>query len=338
MILEKVKNTIKKYKLIQKGERIVVGVSGGPDSVALLYLLNSLKKELKIRLYIAHLDHMLRSDSYKDREFVESLSRKLKIPITTTQINIKELAKRGSVEEIARNLRLGFFFKVAKDVKAKKIALGHNLDDQAETVLMRMLRGTGLYGLSGILPKRNIAGFEIIRPLIEVRRKEIEGFLKRKKIKPRIDVSNLEDIYFRNKIRNKLLPLLEKRYNRNIKEVLANMADSLGYDYDYLLRKARLTMKRMNPALHKIGKIRNPKKGGMKNKLNINKLLKLHPAILRLILRLAIARVKGDMRRLTFKHIREIEDLILNRPTNSIVDLPCGISVIKKKCLSIYPR
>jgi len=321
MIIDRIRTTIEKYNLVSKGDRIVVGVSGGPDSVALLYLLNSLKKELKITLHIAHLDHMLRKDSYKDAEFVKGLAEKLRIPATAAQINVKELAEKGSLEQIARNARLGFLCRVAKGVKADRIALGHNLDDQAETVLMRILRGAGLYGLSGILPKRNISGFDVIRPLIEVKRKDIEEFLKKKKIKPRIDASNLEDIYFRNRVRNKLLPLLEKEYNRNIKEVLANTAESLAYDYDYLQMAALRTMR------------------GMQSKVNLNKLLRLHPAIQRLIVRRAIASVKGDTRRITFQHIREIEDLVLNRPLNSIVDLPKGVSVVKKKTnLFFYKR
>jgi tRNA(Ile)-lysidine synthase len=320
MILETVKSTIRKYNLIQRGDKIVAGVSGGPDSVALLFLLNSLKQELKIDLHIAHLNHMLREDSYKDEEFVQMLANRLKIPLASTQINIKEIAKKGSLEEIARNARLGFFFRVAKDVKAKKIALGHNLDDQAETVLMRILRGTGLYGLSGILPKRNIAGFTIIRPLIEVKRKEIEVFLKKRKINPRIDISNKEDIFFRNKIRNKLLPHLEKEYNKNIKEILANMAESVAFDYDYLSYVAERAIR------------------GAETRINMNKLMKFHTSIRRLVIRRAIARRKGDTRRITFQHTREIEDLILNRPINSIVDLPGGISVVKQKYLYFYPR
>jgi tRNA(Ile)-lysidine synthase len=320
MLLEKVKDTIKKYNLISKGDKLVVGVSGGPDSVALLYLLDSLKRELKIILHIAHLDHRLRKDSYKDKEFVENLSLKLKIPITTTEVNVKELTRKGSLEEISRNVRLGFLFRVAREVKAQKIALGHNLDDQAETVLMRILRGAGLYGLSGILPNRKIAGYQIIRPLIEVKRKEIEAYLNRKKIKPHIDLSNLEDIYFRNKIRNRLLPLLEKEYNKNIKEILSNMAQSLGCDYDYLKRAANRAIKHFD------------------KKINLEKFLKLHPAIQRLLLRISIARLKGDMRRLTFQHIREIEDLLLNRPVNSIIDLPKGISIIKKKKSLVFTK
>lgn len=313
MILEKVKSTIKKYNLIDKNDKILLGVSGGPDSVALLYILAALKKEFGLSLHVAHIDHCLRKDSHKDRRFVENLARKLKLPVSVTEINVKALAKYGSLEEIARNARLGFLFRVAKEIKADKIALGHNLDDQAETVLMRILRGTGLYGLSGISAKRRIAGYCVIRPLIELRRREIEAQLKKKKIRPCIDITNRQDIYFRNKIRNRLLPLLEKEYNKKIKEILSNIAESAGSDYDYLTRAAEKSLKRLGA------------------KIGINRFLKLHPAIQRLVLRLSIGRLKGDMRRITFKHIREIEDLIRNRPVNSIVDLPKGVFVIKKK-------
>lgn len=321
MLKEKVKNTIQKYNLIKKGDKIVVGVSGGPDSVALLYLLNALKKELRLSLHVAHLDHMLRPASPQDREYVENLAQKLRLPVTAGQINVGELARKGSLEEIARNARLGFLFKVAKDVKADKIALGHNLDDQAETVLMRILRGTGLYGLSGIVPKRKFAGYELIRPMLEIRRREIEEFLKKKKLKPRLDKSNLEEIYLRNKIRRKLLPLLERDYNKNIREILSNMAESTRQDYDYLNRVASRFVKRST------------------RKIDLNRFLKLHPAMQRLVLRLCIAKLKGNTRRITFQHIKEIEDLISSRPINSVVDLPQGVSVAKHKAhLSFYLR
>jgi len=321
MILDKAKATIKKYNLINRNDKIVIGVSGGPDSVALLYLLNSLKREFKLKLHIAHLDHMLRKDSGKDKEFVLALAKRLKLPVTTAQINVKALATHGSIEEIARNARLGFLFKAAKDIGAKKIALGHNLDDRAETVLMRLLRGAGLSGLSAISPKKDIAAYRIIRPLIEIRRKDIELFLKKKKIKARIDISNSQDIYLRNKIRNKLLPLLEKNYNPNIKEILNNTAETVGFDYDYLSQRANKFIAKTS------------------TKIDLKKYLLLHTAIQRLVLRLMIAKLKGDTRRIDLAHIKELEDLILNRPVNSIVDLPKGVFVVKKKnTLQFYRR
>ena len=321
MIIDKVKEAISKYGLLQKRDKVIVGVSGGPDSVTLLYLLNSLKDKLKIELHIAHLDHMLRRDSHKDAAFVQGLSRKLGLPITCSRIDVRKLSRKGSIEEIARNARLDFFFRTARMVGAKKIALGHNLDDQAETVLMRILRGAGLYGLSGILPRRSISGFTIIRPLIAVRRREIEAFLKSKKLKERRDPSNSEDIYFRNRLRNRLLPMLEKEYNRNIKEVLSNIAETSAYDYEYLARAAERSL------------------GKTRARMDLKKILRLHPALRRLTLRLMIGRVKGDTRRLTLQHTREIEDLIFTRPLNSIVDLPKGVSVKKqRKFLSFYLR
>jgi tRNA(Ile)-lysidine synthase len=241
------------------------------------------------------------------------------MPFTLGRADLRGL-KKSSPEERARNARLNFLFRVARKTGAGKIALGHNLDDQAETVLMRILRGTGLYGLAAILPKREISGFQIIRPLLEVSRKEIEAFLRRKKIRTRLDPTNLQDIYFRNKIRNKLLPLLRKDYNKNIKEVLANMAQSSGYDYDYLQRKASAMLKARNTRI--------PSK----------RLIRLHPAIRRLVIRQAIARVKGDTRRITFRHILEVEDLTFNRPVNSIVDMPKGISVKKDKNNLVFYR
>lgn len=321
MLLDKVKNTIRKYSLINKNDSLLVGVSGGPDSVALLYLLNSLKKELKLVLHVAHLDHMLRKDSYKDAEFVKGLAEKLKLPITIAAINVKKLARKGSLEEIARKARFDFFFKAAKNTSAKKIALGHNLDDQAETVLMRMIRGAGLYGLSGIAPKRQMGGYCVIRPLIELRRKDIEAELKKRRIKVCIDKTNLESIYFRNRIRNILLPLLEKEYNKNIKDVLGNTALSLGYDYDYLNQAAVKIILRW---------------GGQ---IKLAEFIRLHQSMQRIVLRLNIARVKGDMRRITSQHIDEVLDLIFNRPVNSVVDLPQGVFVIKKKAaLFFYKR
>ena len=319
MLLRKFLRTIQKFHLVNKGDKILIGVSGGPDSVALLYLLNHLRKDLNLELYIAHLDHGLRVDSRKDRDFVQDLGRKLKIKVISARCNIKK-SRRGSLEESARLARLGFFFKTARAIKVKKIALGHNLDDQAETVLMRILRGAGLYGLGAILPRRRFGSIEVIRPLLEIKRRQIESFLKRKKITPRLDYSNQQSIYFRNKIRHNLLPLLEKEYSRGIKRLLCNIAESSALDYEYLRGQA----------------LRFVEKTG--KSINLKIFLKLHPAIQRLVIRLQISKLKGNMRRIGFRHIREIEDLILSRPVNSIVDLPGNISVVKRRNSLLFRR
>ena len=312
-IINRVNITINKYELISKKDKVLLGVSGGPDSVAMLYILNKLGKELGFSLHVAHLDHMLRKDSYLDSVFVQNLAQKLKIPVSIGQTNVKSLAHKGSVEEIARNSRLNFFGKVAKEVGANKVALAHTIDDQAETVLMRLIRGAGLSGLSAILPKRKIQGLYVIRPLIAVRRKEIEAMLKIKKIKYRLDKTNVQEIYLRNKIRRRLLPLLELEYNRNIKEVLSNTAEIIGNDYEYLLQQAS----RLAKSFH--------------GRIDLVKFNRLHISVQRMLLRQTIVLFSGDTRRLTFKHIEEIMDLIRQRPIGSVVDLPKGISVVKTK-------
>jgi len=319
--MKKINETIKKYRLIQKGDKILLGVSGGPDSLALLLQLSSLKTKLGLTLHIAHMDHGLRKDSQTDALFVEKWGKKLGIPVTITRLDPEFRKTKGSLEEICRQARMDFLIRTAGKIKADKIALGHNLDDQAETILMRLLRGTGLSGLSGISVKRKIKNMIFIRPFLETSRKEIEAFLSRRRIKPRIDPTNKEEVFFRNKIRHNLIPLLKKKYNQNIVAVLANLAESISYDYEYLDQVARNKLK------------------GNNLRLNIKKVTGLHPAILRLKIRQSIASLQGDTRRIGFQHIKELEDLLNNRPLGSIVDLPKGISAQKtRNTLRFYRR
>ena len=321
----KFKETIKKYGLLQKGDKILVAVSGGPDSLTLLLQLVSLKAEWGLTLHIAHLDHKLRSDSGEDAVFVKKLGEKLKIPVTVKSVNLKLRHTKGSLEELGRDERLDFLINLARKIKAHKVALGHNLDDQAETVLMRLLRGTGLSGLGGISAKRKMHGVTFIRPFLETRRKEIDRFLKNRGVKARVDSSNQEDVFLRNKIRHNLIPLLKQKYNPNIVEVLSNLAESVSYDYEYLDQVARASVILV--------------RRGNSLRFNIKRLSKLHPAILRLKLRQGIACLQGNTRRISFQHIREIEALLNSRPENSIVDLPQGIAVQKvHNCLRFYKR
>ena len=291
----------------------MIGVSGGPDSLALLLGLFQLKSKLKLSLHIAHLNHGLRKDSGQDALFVKNWAKKLNIPMHLKQINPRFFKKKGSLEELCRDARLDFFIQTAKTIKADKIALGHNLNDQVETVLMRLLRGTGLSGLSGISAKRVIRGAVFIRPLLDTTRKDIDKFLKNKGVSPCIDSTNQEDIFLRNRIRHHLIPLLKNKYNINILKVLANLAENASYDYEYLDQVTKRTLK------------------GNPLRLNLKKILKLHQSILRLKLRQSISCIQGDTRRINFQHIKELEDLIYSRPIGSIVHLPKGICVQKSR-------
>lgn len=327
-LLNKFKKTIREYSLIDKGDKIVIGVSGGADSVALALLLRSLSKEFKLTLAIAHLNHNLRGeDSKRDADFVLRLSQKLNLPISLGEIGAADLRRGGSLEEAARKKRLDFFFKAARKYKAAKIALGHNLDDQAETVLMRFIRGSGLLGLSGILPKRRMGDFIIIRPLLETTRGEIERFLKSRGIKPRQDYTNRQEVFLRNRIRRRLIPELSI-YNKNIKESLARAACNIATDYDYILSQGQRAYKRLRQ-----------NKAGAKIVFPLAQFSKLHLSLQHMALRLAYGELKEDTRRLSFQHIKELMDLAYNRPGGSIVDLPARISAMKNsRQLCLYKR
>ncbi|MDP2980852.1 MAG: tRNA lysidine(34) synthetase TilS [Candidatus Omnitrophota bacterium] len=308
--------------MLQKGDSILVGVSGGPDSVTLLHVLDSLKKEYSLNILIAHLDHKFRGEeSADDRKFCEELAKKYNLEIIWEEIDVPKIAeeKKISPEEAARFERYDFFKRIAKERGMDKIAVGHTRDDQAETVLMRIIRGAGMKGLGGISPVKDMQGNKIIRPLIEISRKEVEDFISESGLKFRKDSSNEKSIYTRNKIRLELIPLLEKEFNSNIKEVLANMAENLQVENDFLSRYSRRKFK-------SVSKIKREE-----ILIDIKKFKKQPEAVRKRILRAALEELKGDLRRLTYQHWKEIEELIDSRPVNSIVDLPAGIIITKDR-------
>ncbi len=224
MLPRKVRGTIEKYGMLQKGDTVVVAVSGGPDSVALLHVLNSLKSIYGLRLHVAHLEHGIRGEESRgDMKFVEELCRSLSIPSTARSEDVPDFAgSRGlSLEAAARKVRYAFLEELSKELKAGKIATGHNANDQAETLLLNLLRGAGMAGLSGIRPAMK---GKIIRPLIEASREEIEEYIAEKHLDFRLDSSNLDERLERNKVRRVLIPLIEKEFNPGIIAALARSA------------------------------------------------------------------------------------------------------------------
>ncbi|OGW14579.1 MAG: tRNA lysidine(34) synthetase TilS, partial [Nitrospirae bacterium GWA2_42_11] len=218
-LLKKVRDTIACHNMLRYGDSVVVGVSGGPDSVCLLYILNELKEDYNLSLHIAHLHHGFRgSEADEDVRFVQSLSKSLGVPAHIDHIDVPSYIKKTKLSKQAgaREVRYRFFNRLADDIGADKIALGHTADDQAETFLMRLLKGSGLHGLTGISPVRD----RIIRPLIDISSDEIKGYLSERDIRYRIDSSNLSPVYLRNKIRLELIPYLAKEYNPNIMDTL----------------------------------------------------------------------------------------------------------------------
>ncbi len=224
-LIKKIQNSIFENSLFERNSKIVLGVSGGPDSTCLLDIFSKLQKKYAIELSIAHVNYHLRGkDSKKDEDFVGKLAEKYKLSINILDAKIEEGDKS---EEKLRDIRYAFFEEVRKENKFDFIAVAHNSDDQAETVLMRLIRGTGLNGLSAMRAKNE----KIIRPLLDTTRKEITAYLRSNRLSYRIDKTNKESIYLRNKIRNRLIPYLEKNFNPNIKFVLAKSAKAFGEDY-----------------------------------------------------------------------------------------------------------
>jgi tRNA(Ile)-lysidine synthase len=238
MLFNQVKRTIDRYYLLEKGDRVIVGVSAGVDSMVLLYLLNTFRETFDLSLIVAHLNHGLRpEESEREAELVQKESARLGFLFEYGQFNVKEYQKlRGlSQQEAARKIRFHFFHDLLIKHQAQKIALGHNADDQMETVLLRLIRGSGLQGLKGILPARE---GKVIRPLLEVWRREIEDFAMKKEISFLIDSSNLKTDYLRNRIRLALVPLIEREYQPNFKEILLRTSTILREENDYLEKGA----------------------------------------------------------------------------------------------------
>jgi len=216
MLKDKVLKTIEENKLIEKGDIIILGISGGPDSVCLFNILYSLKKDLNFKIFLAQVNYNFRGkDSSLDEKFVKNLAKRFKIKLYTKNIEPKNYKKKN-LEEYFREVRYDFFKEILKLEKADKIAIAHHKDDQIETILMHFLRGSGLAGLSGMKIKSN----KIIRPFFEVEKKDILAYLKKNKIKYRKDKTNKDLKFTRNKIRHQLIPYLEKKYNPNLRDTL----------------------------------------------------------------------------------------------------------------------
>jgi len=230
--------TVKKYQMLKKGDSVYVGVSGGPDSVALFHVFYGLKKELGLKeVGIIHVNHMLRDEEAdKDQQFVESLAKQFKVPFIIGRVNVKEVQKkyRYSVEEAARVGRFQFMRREARKRAISHIALAHTQDDQAETVLMRIIRGTGLRGFQAIRPVLNYDEVTFIRPLIEVKKDVLMDYLKQEALTYRIDSSNFSTRFTRNRIRLDLIPEIEKNFNPRIKEVLARLPEAVGMDIGFI--------------------------------------------------------------------------------------------------------
>ena len=319
MIFEKVLSTINKHELIQNGDKIVVGLSGGPDSVCLLHILSRLKDKFDLEIYAAHLNHQIRGiEAQKDAFYISKLCEEMGITFFIKSINVPEYCEKNgvSIEEGARKLRYEMFYEVKNNTRANKIAIGHNLNDQAETILMRIMRGTGLQGLKGI---EYIRDGVIIRPILDIERSDIEKYCEQNNLNPRIDKTNLESIYTRNKIRLELIPYMKDNFNSNIIESIARMGNSLRSDNDYI----------ENESLIKFKEVSNINDDSVE--INLSSYINLHNSIKVRILRNSIKHILGDTNFIDQRHIDDIIDLEDESKIDKVINLPRGIFVYRKK-------
>ena len=324
MLENKVKTTIKKYDLIKNGDNIVVGVSGGPDSMTLLNVLINLKEELNLKITVAHINHMIREEAEEETKYVENFCKEKNIECFIKREKVEELAKdnRVGTEEAGRAVRYAFFDEVLEKVKANKIATAHNANDNAETVLMNIIRGSGTSGLKGIEPIREN---KYIRPLIECNRDEIEQYCEEKKLQPKIDKSNAENIYTRNKIRNLLLPYIKDNFNPNIITSLNRLSEVALMENQFIEKKVKEAYKEVLLE-EKLGNAALQRKNIVI--LDLKKFNKLDLVIKNRLMLYTIGRVLGTSQNIEKVHIEDLVKLCKNNIGNKYLTPNKNIKVM----------
>ena len=315
---KKVLEFIRKNKLVKKGNSVVLGVSGGADSICMLKLLSDLQKRLGISLYVLHINHMIRGEEAdQDAAFVKKICTKFKVPHRVINVDVPALAEREglSEEEAGRYVRYDEFSKYAYEVGATKIAVAHNSNDNAETVLMNLARGTGIKGLGGIPPKREMEDangnvVEVIRPILCLSRKEIEDYLKENEIEYRNDSTNDSTDYTRNKIRLEIMPLLEN-INDNAMQNITNASNELADTSDYIEKDVEEAYEEF--VTEEDGKL-----------FLSDESFAIDPIVLTGVIRKMIENIAGKLKDITRIHVGDVVSLS-EKQVGKKIDLPYSI-------------
>ncbi len=312
------KDFIEKTKLLKGVDKILLGVSGGPDSLAMLQLFYDYKDYFNIEIAAAHLDHLFRDESTAEADFVEKTAAKLNISFFRKTVNIPKIVKKEgySAEAAARNERFKFFKKIIEQNNFDLVALAHHRDDQAETVLLNLIRGSGLKGLGGIEVSSTYDQIKIIHPLLEFNKSEILAYCQQKGLKPRFDSSNKESIYSRNIIRNEIFPIVEAKINSKAREVIARNSKLIAEE-DRFLNK--LAVKKYKDCLKKA----NP----YKIEVDLNNFNDIEQVLQRRIFRHIYKKLNSNLDDLYLDHILEIEKLLKDNTTGRGIDLVSNIRV-----------
>lgn len=309
-MLKKVISYIEKNKILQDGDSVLLGVSGGADSVCMLHVLYSLREKYHLKLYVVHVNHGIRgSEAKRDADFVEQMAENLQIPFRVVTANIPEMAKEQklSEEEAGRIFRYNTFEQVANEVGANKIAVAHNLNDNSETVLFNLFRGSRLKGLTGISPMRG----QIIRPLLCCSRNEIEQYLQENNLSYCTDSTNKETDYSRNRIRLKLMPYIKENINQKAEYNIVNAAENLSQVYEYIYGEAQKAYK-----IH------------VKDNVLLNSAEDLNVVILQEVVRMWILENTGRLKDIKANHVNIVIGLLSNQVSKKS-ELPYGLKLIK---------
>lgn len=317
MLKEQVLDTIKKHKLIDYGDGIVVGISGGYDSVCLLHILYSIADDFSLKLYPVHINHMLRGEeAVRDENFVRSFCASMGLEVHVERIDIagKASQEKISLEEAGRNARYQVFKQVLAAKGAKKIAVAHSKNDQVETILMRIFRGTGPEGLKGIEYIRD----NIIRPLLDTDRSQIEEYVRKNGLGAVTDSSNLHTDYFRNRIRLKVIPEINSAVGKDITENLLKLSKIVVADEEYLRYNSELYYQKALYARDKDS-----------IQLGLKEMSHLHQAVLSRVLRKAFTDITGSINGLEYVHVDKLMQLVISGRTGARLDLPLGYMAVK---------
>lgn len=306
--------------LVREGTGIVVGVSGGADSVCLLAILKALQSELMLTLTAVHVHHGLRGEEADgDKAFVQALCEKWSIPLRVYDVDVKSISRsKGiSLEEAGREVRYDLFAQVLKETGSEFIAVAHQMEDQAETVMLHLLRGTGLDGLCGMSVRQG----NLLRPLLNISRAEILEYLTRNAIPYRVDSSNLSGDYTRNRVRNELFPALREMFSVDPVKQLVRLSTLVQDDYIHLEEEARSAFKQCS-----IEQAPNGSES-IVSELSLSKLKSFSDALIKRIIRIAWERIKGNRKNLEQVHVTQVLELIKKEKTGKRVTLPLGARV-----------